>query len=71
MTQLDMTMMGHPAAALFAFLANRLRAIEANRKTQVSADTWIRETAERNAERNRLPPPDESFYWACPTQPHR
>jgi hypothetical protein len=55
--------MAHPAAALFAFLGSRLRAIEAKRTTQVSDDTCLREI-ERNAERNRLPPPDESFYWA-------
>jgi hypothetical protein len=55
--------MAHPAAALFAFLGNRLRAIEAKGETRVRDDNCIRKI-ERNAERNRLPPPDESFYWA-------
>jgi hypothetical protein len=55
--------MAHPAAALFAFLESRLRAIEAKGETRVCGDACAREI-ERNAERNRLPPPDESFYWA-------
>ena len=58
----EMTMV-RPAAALFAFLESRLRAIEAKGETRVRDDNCLREI-ERHAERNRLPRPDESFYWA-------
>ena len=51
--------MAHPAAALFAFLGNRLRTIEVKREAQAGDEGRLRE-----AERNRIPPPDESFYWA-------
>ncbi|WP_149762304.1 hypothetical protein [Neomesorhizobium albiziae] len=56
--------MAHPATALFALLGSRPRALEAKRETQVSDDPNALGSAEQNAKRIRLPPPDESFYWA-------
>ena len=63
MAQPETPTMAHPAAALFAFVGNRLRTIDVKRETQAGDDARLRE-AERNAARNRIPPPDESFYWA-------
>lgn len=57
--------MAHPAAALFAFLGNRLRTICSNAKQPASdGSSPPLATVERDTERDRLPPRDESFYWA-------
>jgi len=54
--------MAHPAPALFAFLGTRLRLIRDSNKPldEPQSPAPVR----WDAERDRLPPRDESFYWA-------
>ncbi|MCZ8543965.1 hypothetical protein OOJ09_07230 [Mesorhizobium qingshengii] len=54
--------MAHPAPALFAFLATRLRLIRD--KQLDDAEPGSPAPVRWDAERDRLPPRDESFYWA-------
>jgi len=55
--------MAYPAPALFAFLSTRIRLIRDSTKP---LDDEPRSPApvRWDAERDRLPPRDESFYWA-------
>lgn len=56
--------MAHPAPALFAFLGARLRRIDADDNQPPNDKASSRSPVRWDAERNRLPPRDESFYWA-------
>ena len=56
--------MAHPAPALFAFLGTRLRLIQDGNKPLDDAEPQSPAPVRWDAERNRLPPRDESFYWA-------
>ncbi|MEO5758992.1 MAG: hypothetical protein ABIQ51_19250 [Mesorhizobium sp.] len=56
--------MAHPAPALFAFLGARLRSVQADGKRPLDDEPQSPAPVRWNAERDRLPPRDESFYWA-------
>ncbi len=54
--------MAHPAPALFAFFGTWLRLTRDSNKPL--DDTKSLAPVRWDAERDRLPPRDESFYWA-------
>jgi hypothetical protein len=56
--------MAHPAPALFAFLETRLRLTRDSNKPLDDAERKSPAPVRWDAERDRLPPRDESFYWA-------
>jgi hypothetical protein len=56
--------MAHPASALFAFLGARLRRIHDEDRQPPEDEPGTPTPVHWDAERDRLPPRDESFYWA-------
>ena len=56
--------MADPAPALFAFFGTRLRLTRDSDKPLDDTDRKSPAPVRWDAERNRLPPRDESFYWA-------
>ncbi|MCV3206777.1 hypothetical protein OHD62_00415 [Mesorhizobium sp. YC-39] len=56
--------MDHSTATLFAFLGSRLHPIQAKDRKPPEDDARSPVPVQLDAERNRLPPRDESFYWA-------
>lgn len=56
--------MAHPAPALFALLGTQLRLIRDGSKPRDDAEPRSPAPVRWDAGRDRLPPRDESFYWA-------
>ena len=56
--------MTHSTAVLFAQLGALLRLPRANDKPSSDSEVRSPSPVRWDAERNRLPPRDESFYWA-------
>lgn len=55
--------MDHSTATLFAFLGKHFRPLQTNDE-RLSDETRSPTPVHLDAERDRLPPRDESFYWA-------
>ncbi|TGQ34991.1 MULTISPECIES: hypothetical protein [unclassified Mesorhizobium] len=56
--------MSHSIAVLFTHFGNWLRLIRAKDRQLPENETGSPTPVRLDAERNRLPPRDESFYWA-------
>ncbi|WP_352602678.1 hypothetical protein [Mesorhizobium sp. M0488] len=57
-------MMDHSTATLFAFLGERLRPFQKTDGRPFEDEARSPTPVRLDAERDRLPPRDESFYWA-------